>query len=38
MQPEVDNAKEGLKCFELVHFQSLPEVVKNAFNWIAFVM
>lgn len=38
MQSQVDNAKDGLKCFEFVHFQSLPEEVKNAFNWIAFVM
>ncbi len=28
----------GVKCFELVHFQPLPEVVENAFDRIAFVV
>jgi len=30
--------KQGLNCFELVHFQLLPEVVENAFDWITFVV
>lgn len=30
--------KQGLKCFELVHFQALPEGVENAFNLIGFIV
>lgn len=27
-----------MKCFELVHFQPLPEMVENPFDRIAFIM